>query len=150
MTNEFWSKLTLTSNIFFLDFYIVPSSKLIAVPTDIEESAWLLVIFMPLLEIYLESQLVFYCKVSSEMPFLSIKTIDETIACPVTTNFLLISNNILFPKIYVFCCIVGALQLLIQSLTDILSHISIYILPKFYFNTSAAFSNLDKLYFTLA
>jgi hypothetical protein len=129
---------------------MIPSSKLIAVPIDIDESAWLLDIFTPRVEIYFDSQLVFYCKLSSEIPFLSIKIIDETIAWPVTTNFRLISNNILFPRSSTFYCIFGAWQLLIQSFTDILSDISIYILPKFYFRTSAAFNNRDKLYFTFA
>ena len=54
--------------------------------TEMEESAWLRAIFMPLDEISLQSQLVFSCRESSEMPLRFIKTTLDTIAGPVTTD----------------------------------------------------------------
>lgn len=56
--------------------------------TEIEESAWLRAIFMPLEEISLHNQLVFSCRESSEMPLRFISTTLDTIAGPVTTDLL--------------------------------------------------------------
>lgn len=70
--------------------------------TDMEESASLRVILRPREFISLQSQLVFYWRASSEIPFLPIKTTLETIAGPLTTNLLLRSCTILLPRLATF------------------------------------------------
>ena len=87
-TKEVWSKLTCISNISFFDLLRIPSKRPRVLFTEMEESGWLLVILMPLDEIYLESQVVCSCSESSEIPFLFIRTTVEMMAGPEMTNLL--------------------------------------------------------------
>lgn len=76
----------------------MPSSKLKVLLTEIDESGWLLVILMPLEDIYLDSQVVCSCNESSEIPFRFMRTIEAMIAGPEITSFFDISSTILTPK----------------------------------------------------